>query len=67
MQRYRNDPYWITAKWAGKCAKCGAPIKRGERAFYYPQERRLYSGECAEQAASDFQALAADEESCGAI
>jgi hypothetical protein len=65
MKRYRDDPRWITAKWPGQCAKCAAPIRAGERAFYYPRERRLYSGECAEQAASDFACAAADEETWG--
>jgi hypothetical protein len=67
MKRYRNDPYWLTAKWPGHCAKCNAPIKAGERAFYYPLERKLLAGECAEQAARDFEALAADEETWGAV
>jgi hypothetical protein len=67
MKRYRNDPYWLTAKWPGHCAKCNTPIKAGERAFYYPHERRLYSGECAEQAARDFECAAADEETWGAM
>jgi hypothetical protein len=61
MKRYRNDPYWLNAKWPGYCAKCKAPIPPGERAFYYPLERKLFSGECAEQAARDFESAAADE------
>jgi hypothetical protein len=67
MTRYRNDPYWLTVKWPGHCAKCNAPIKPGQRAFYYPKDRGLYSGECAEQAASDFECAAADEETWGAL
>ena len=61
MKRYRNDPYWLTAKWRSHCAKCKAPIKPGERAFYYPLERKLLFGECGEQAARDFECAAADE------
>jgi hypothetical protein len=62
MTRYRNNPRWLMAKWPGHCAESDAPIKAGERAFYYPRERTLYSGECAEQAARDFECAAADEQ-----
>jgi hypothetical protein len=47
--------------------RCNAPIKAGERAFYYPRERKLYSGECAEQAARYFECAAADEETWGSL
>jgi hypothetical protein len=62
-KRYRGarDPYWLESRYAGSCAKCGATIVPGERIFYYPNDRKAYSGSCAEAAAGDFAACAADE------
>jgi hypothetical protein len=67
---YRNrsgggDPHWLIARFAGKCAKCGAGISTGDRVFYYPNGRAAYSGKCAEAAAADFSAAAADERAYG--
>jgi hypothetical protein len=63
--RYRNDPRWITAKWASKCACSNCcPIKPGDKVFYYPLGKSLFVGECAQRAAGDFQAARFDEE-CG--
>lgn len=61
MKTYSGDPYWMTAKFPGKCAKTGEPFKCGERVFYYPRERKAYAGKAAEQAAADFAACAQDE------
>lgn len=61
MPRYSQDPRWIDARYAGKCSECNAPIKRDERCFYYPNGKKLLSGECAEAAAGDFNACAFDE------
>lgn len=61
MRTYSGDPYWMTAKYAGNCAKTGAPFKRGDRVFYYPRERKCYAGAAGEAAAADFQAAAEDE------
>lgn len=63
---YRNrrgggDPYWTTAKYLGQCAKTGAPIKVGDRIFYYPSLRKAFGGEAAEAAARDFESLKFDE------
>lgn len=55
-----RDPYWITAKYAGKDAK-GTPFRKGERVFYYPNDRSILAGKNAEQAAAEFQAAADDE------
>jgi hypothetical protein len=62
MKRYRNDPRWQTARFPGQCAKCKAPIKIGERIFYYPSGKITLSGKCAETAAAEFEAMAADEQ-----
>jgi hypothetical protein len=61
-RRYGNrDPFWLESRYAGKCAKCKAPFKAGERIFYYPNGKAAYSGACAEAAAGDFSACAFDE------
>ena len=68
-QHHNRDPYALTARYDGQCAKCQRAIKRGERAFYYPNTRTLYgmrqadgSGcECGDTAQSDFAAHAFDE------
>ncbi|MFA4971345.1 MAG: hypothetical protein WC683_01945 [bacterium] len=55
-----RDPYWITAKYAGKDAQ-GTPFKKGDRVFYYPHDRSTLAGKAAEQAAREFQAAKDDE------
>ena len=65
---YKNDPRWITAKFAGKCAgnggKCCEPIKAGDRVFYYPASRSTLAQACghAEDAVNDFNSAKFDEE-----
>jgi hypothetical protein len=61
MKTYSGDPYWMTAKFPGTCAKTGVPFKRGDRVFYYPRDRKCYVGEAAEAASRDFEACAQDE------
>jgi hypothetical protein len=61
MSRYPKDPYWITAKYPGYCAKCKAPYRASEKIFYYPNSRATYSGECAQTAFADFACSAMDE------
>lgn len=67
-RRYRNsgrgrDPYWLYVRYAGVCSVCGEPIPQGQRAFYYPNGRKLlcFRDGCGEAAAADFRAAAADE------
>ena len=59
--RYANDPYWMTAKYAGTDAK-GRPFKKGEQVFYYPNGKKIYAGPNAEAASRDFSSHAADED-----
>lgn len=63
MPSYRNDPRWITARFASSCGKCGGTITKGERIFYYPATKRALGAKCgcAEDAAGEFAAAAADE------
>lgn len=58
--RYSQDPYWMTAKYAGK-DKDGTPFKKGDRVFYYPKGKVILAGKAAEQAAAEFQAAVDDE------
>jgi hypothetical protein len=68
-RRFQSDPKWITVKYPAKCTKpdCHAQIKPGERAFSYPGSKcaSLYGTSCGhgEEAALDFAAHRADEES----
>jgi len=59
--RYSRDPYWLQARFASKCRKCGAQIKRGERIFYYPIEKTAYCEKCGQAASAEFDAAAMDE------
>lgn len=56
----KNDPFWMTARYAGTDAN-GAPFAKGARVWYYPKGRRIYSGADAERRAAEFFAAAADE------
>jgi hypothetical protein len=59
--RYRNDPYWMTAKYPGK-DKNGKPFRAGERVFYYPIGKVILTGKEAEAASQDFDAARFDED-----
>ena len=63
MPSYAGDPRWTVARFNSKCKKCGADIRKGERIFYYPNARAVFSGECASDEAESFAAAAADEAS----
>ena len=62
MTRYRGDPCWITARRDGECSKCQGPVKKGERAFWYPKGRDLLCEACGEPASARFNEAAWDEE-----
>ena len=57
---YRGDPYWTTARFNSTDAN-GAHVRKGDRIFYYPRTKTVYSGAAAEQASAEFQSAAADE------
>ena len=68
--RYARDPYWTTARFASRCQRtssatpgstCGAPIRKGDRIFYYPASRSVLCEACGADAAADFDAHAFDE------
>lgn len=63
MRRYRQDPRWITARFASVCGKsgCDSRITKGERIFYYPASKTAYCASCGDAAARDFEAQSFDE------
>ena len=65
MNRYRQDPRWIAARYAGQCAKCGESFPAGAQVFFYPKGRKVYVGQCAQVCAAEFNAAASDEDFYG--
>jgi len=63
MKRYSRDPYWTTAKFAGKCSRCDGPIRKGESIFYYPNTRTVLcdSDDCGTHASREFNGAKFDE------
>jgi hypothetical protein len=65
MARYNSrDPFWLTSRFAGKCAKCGAQIRKGDRVFYYPSTRSIFCekrDECGPAHSREFDASRSDE------
>lgn len=55
--RYRNDPRWLTAKFASTCT-CGMRIAKGDEIYYYPLTRKAVCQECGQKGAAE---LAADD------
>lgn len=51
-------PFWLKAKFGGKCSKCGFGFKRGSDVFYYPVIKKvLCAGDgCGKQAERDLRA-----------
>ncbi len=60
---YSKDPYWMTTKYPGKCAKCGKRINRGDQVFYYPRTKALFcnNDDCGGAADRDFNSCAFDD------
>lgn len=64
MPRYRQDPRWITLKYAARCSKCGESIAKGARAYWYPGSRSIYGDACgcARDQERDFESHRQDED-----
>lgn len=64
---YSGDPHWIDVRYTGKCSKCSEVLKKGQRAFYYPNGKHLYcqANGCATAAESDFLTMAQAEDHYG--
>jgi len=63
MPRYNQDPYWLTLRFRGVCARCKRQLRRGERAFR-SKDGSLFcdKDECGGQESRDFSAAKMDEE-----
>lgn len=62
-RRYAGDPYWLTLKFVGKCAGCGAEMKAGSQGFRYKNGQIF--GEacgCGRKNEQDFISCAEDED-----
>lgn len=64
---YANDPRWIEARYSGVCMTCGATVRAGDRAWFWPSraKRRQNSIECStcgEVSERRFESEVADEE-----
>jgi hypothetical protein len=69
--RRSHNPYWLTAKYDGHCqqAGCSHPIRKGDRAFYYLNSRKILAVGCghAESASADYDSHAFDETNNGSL
>ena len=52
MKRYKNDPFWMQAKFSSDCS-CGKEIKKGDSIFYYPTDRTAICADCGKRGESD--------------
>ncbi len=60
--RYSADPHWLSARYPGKCSKCGATFRAGASVFYYPKGKACYPAACCgERASADFSMAVQDE------
>jgi len=57
----KGDPYWLTARYPGACKGCGAAIRKGDRAFYWPKGKRIECTVCGDHSERRFLAETADE------
>mgnify|MGYP002809775709 CR=1 FL=1 len=71
--KYKGDPYWMKAKYAGvsgeqrlpvqrRMRKGGEKFRKGEEVLFFPKGKVILVGVGAEQAWRDFQSQAADED-----
>ena len=59
------NPRWVTVRYAGKCAQCGATIEPGTKALYQPATKTMLSGECADSEQERLQTAAYVAEGLG--
>ena len=53
--RYSRDPFWMTARFASKCA-CGKEIAKSSQIFYYPSSHTAICETCGQQGYRDLLA-----------
>lgn len=59
--RYKDDPRWIRAKFAGTDAN-GRKFKRGDEILYYPKSKTILTGKEADKEWKDFESIAQDDD-----
>lgn len=59
----QGNPYWLNAKYSGKCSKCKQPFNKGAFVFYYPRTKDIFYERCAKLAEKDFTNMVEQEES----
>lgn len=64
MKKYKNDPRRITALFNSSCCNCGAKIKKGETAYYWPHGKAIFCTVCGEPEFRQFLSMDADEDAC---
>ena len=47
--RSKNAPFWLTARYSGKCS-CGSNIKPGQQIYWYPNGRKAVCRPCGRNA-----------------
>jgi hypothetical protein len=62
MAKYSRDPRWITARFPGRCKKCGKKVETGGTVYYLPVGKAIYCKDCGEEAARRFVVEAMDDE-----
>jgi hypothetical protein len=62
-RRRNSAPYWIKARYGGKCQRCEGPVKKGDDVLYFPDSRTLLCNrsECGPQHQRDMDAEKFDE------
>ncbi len=49
-----RSPYYTQARYDGKCAETGAPIKKGDRIAYYPATKQVFSKQADDLRGQEF-------------
>lgn len=64
MSFVRGDPFWMKAKFAGKCSgtNCNDTISKGQDIFYYPKTKSVFVGKCADSNYRDYRIHASSED-----
>jgi hypothetical protein len=59
---YSKDPFWMKAKYEGKCSDCKEVIKKGDQMWYYPIGKVTMCQKCGAAAEAKFLEQVQDEE-----
>ena len=59
-----NSPRWITARFDSRCNNCQKAIKKGVKAFYYPNDKYILCESCGFPKYREMRDLMEYEDSC---